>query len=266
MSPTLGALEDTPDHTWGTKPYLDEFQDTVFMGLYSLKDFNMLWNHKGRRAILWCGSDIMRFISGWWLDVEGSIKIDPEAFARWINSNCDNYVENGVEHEALMTIGIESKIVPSFLGNVDNYEVTYTQSSRPRVYTSVSGNDFRLYGWGYIDGLATQHQDVDFHLYGNTIPWDTKQSNVFVHGRVPKEQMNEEIKEMQGALRLTEFDGASEIIVKAMLWGQYAYAHISYPGVDPVPALGNLKDQNESNPHRRWWLRNLNQYPWNHHV
>lgn len=264
-SPTLGALEGSPDDVWGTKPYLDEFQDTVFMGMYSLKDFQALWNHKGRKAILWCGSDITRFISGWWLDVEGMIKIEPEAFAEWINKNCENYVENGVEHEALMVMGIESRIIPSFLGNVEDYSVEYQAKGRPKVYTSVSGNDYELYGWYKIRTLAEQNPGIEFHLYGSTGAFAqcAGLENVIDHGRVPKEQMNEEIKTMHAALRLTEFDGCSEIIVKAMLWGQYAFGNIYYPGVFSVDELPLLEIKTLPNPARGWWLNNLNKYPWN---
>lgn len=265
-SPTLGALEGTPDEVWNTKPYLDEYQDTVFMGMYSLKDFQVLWAHKGRKCILWCGSDITRFVSGWWLDVEGAIKIEPEAFAAWINANCESYVENGVEHEALMVIGIESKIVPSFLGKIKDFDVVYQASARPQVYTTVSGDNFRLYGWGEIERLAGLYPGIDFHLYGNTVPFLLTAPNIIHHGRVPKEQMNEEIRQMQAALRLTEFDGCSEIIVKAVLWGQYAYGHISYPGVRTVNELGGLTALREPNPKREWWLKNLNKYPWNTKV
>lgn len=233
------------------------------MGIYSLRDFIKLWKHKGRKCILWCGSDITRFVQGYWLSEDGSIKIDPEPLAEWINANCESYVENGVEHEALQVMRIESKIVPSFLGKVEDYTLSYTHARRPAVYTSVSGNDFRLYGWDKIPDLADQHQGIDFFLYGNTIDFPFTRANIIHRGRVPKEQMNEEIKGMQGALRLTEFDGASEIIVKAMLWGQYAFSLISYPEVDTVNALGELKNWTIPNiKGREWWLKNINRFPW----
>lgn len=263
-SPTLGAFEDTPNNVWNTKPYLDEFQPTVFMGIYSLRDFLKVWEHKGRKCILWCGGDIPRLTAGYWLNEDGSIKVDPEPFAEWINENCENYVENGVEHEALQVMKIESKIVPSFLGKVSDYQISYTHSHRPAVYTSVSGNDFELYGWYKIPKLAELYPDIDFHLYGNSSGAPFSQlPNVFDHGRVDKDVMNEGIRNMQGALRLTEFDGASEIIVKAMLWGQYAFSYISYPGVNHVADLFNLKNCTVPNfKGREWWLKNLNKYPW----
>lgn len=271
IAPSLGALEGHPDNVWGTNSMmLDVNKPTVFFGLYGLADFFALWRHKGHKAILWAGSDIRHFINGYWLDADGKIRIDPEPLARWINENCESYVENGVEHEALMVLGIESKIVPSFLGQVKDYNVEYVWNARPQVYASVSGNDFALYGWEQIEMIAGRC-DVDFHLYGNTVSWETKHSNVFVHGRVPKEQMNEEIKNMQCGLRVLEFDGFSEILAKSVLWGQYPISRIGYPMIDSyttndelVKLLNGLVEKVEPNHKaREYYINHINQYPWN---
>jgi hypothetical protein len=271
-APSLGALEDTPDHIWNTKPYLDEYQPTVFMGLYGLNDFITLWRHKGPKAVLWCGSDIRHFIAGYWLDDEGRIKIEPEALAQWLNLNVDNYVENGVEAEALRVLGIQSNIVPSFLGNTALYELSYVPNPRPQVYASVSGNDFALYGWEQIEMIADRC-NVDFHLYGNSVPWESRHSNVFVHGRIPKEQMNEEIKSMQCGLRVLDFDGFSEITAKSVLWGQYPISRIGYPHIDSytsseelIQLLNRLETKTAPNIKARdYYLKRLNQYPWYAH-
>ena len=146
-------------------------------------------------------------------------------------------------------------------------------SERPQVYLSVSGNDFTLYGWDIVEQIADQC-DVDFHLYGNTEPWDTKHSNVFVHGRVPKEQMNEEIKNMQCGLRLcVQMDGASEIMMKSIFWGQHPItpASYKYPHVDGfrnlkhlVWLLNNLKQKTKPNMEAlRYYRKHVNMYPWN---
>jgi hypothetical protein len=271
-APSLGGLEDTPDNVWKTKPYLDEFQPTVFMGLYGLNDFYALWRHQGRKAILWCGSDIRHFINGYWLDNKGSIRLlDTTPFAEWIDKNCESYVENGVEHEALMSVGINSRIVPSFLSKVDDYKVEYKWSERPQIYASVSGDNFAMYGWEQIEMIADQCH-VDFHLYGNVLPWESKHSNVFVHGRVPKEQMNEEIKNMQCGLRVLEFDGFSEVLAKSILWGQYPISYIGYPHIDTFATNAELIEQlnllvTKREPNlkaREYYMKNLNNYPWNH--
>lgn len=265
-APSIGSLEKTAEEVWGIEKYnpeTDRRNPVVFFGLYGLPDFYTLWRHKGRKAILWAGTDITHFVNGYWLDDEGGIRISPFALAEWINMNCESYVENWVEHDALERLGIKSEVIPSFLGNIDDYPISYVHSERPKVYASVSGDNFVLYGWNKISLLALQNPDVEFHLYGNETPWEGP-ANVIVHGRVLKEQMNEEIKQMQGGIRLTEFDGFSEILAKSILWGQYPISLIKYPHILGPEQLQLLKFNTEPNIEGREYYRTvLNKYPWN---
>jgi hypothetical protein len=261
-SPTLGELESTHQEVWGTDEYRSIDKPTVFFGLYGFPDFYVLWRHRGRKAILWTGSDIRHFIKGYWLDDEGRIKVSVMPFAQWIRESCESWVENEVEYEALKDVGIESNIRPSFLGDIDKFEVNYKWSDKPKVYTSVSGDDFKLYAWDTIEKLAKDNPDIEFHLYGNTTPY-LSAYNVIDHGRVPKEQMNEEIKEMQGALRLLPFEGFSEIVAKSVLMGQYPVSAIDYSYTIPISEIGTLKDKKEANlKGREYYIEKLNKYPW----
>ena len=79
--------------------------------------------------------------------------------------------------------------------------------------------------------------------------------------------MNEEIQKMQGALRLTEFDGFSEIIAKSLLWGQWPISLIFYPNTLRIESIGALKDLKEPNiKGREWLLSVVNKYPWNINI
>lgn len=264
-SPTLGELEDTHQNIWGTREYENDTDPTVFFGLYGLPDFYALWRHKGKKAILWAGSDIQHFIKGYWLEDDGLSKMCPKGMAKWINKHCDSYVENEVEYLVLKSYGIESKIVPSFLGDVNQFEISFKPGNK--LYTSVSGDDFKLYGWDYIPGLARQNPQIEFHLYGNNSQsplFAEFPDNVIVHGRVPKEQMNEEIKEMQGALRLTEFDGFSEIIAKSILMGQYPVSLIRYFYLTGIDDISSILTKTEPNLRaKELYLKQLNNYEWN---
>jgi len=264
-SPTLGNLESSHQEVWGTTEYEgDRDEPTVFVGLYGLPDFYALWRHRGKKWIFWCGSDIRHFVNGYWLEEGGAIRIDSKPLAEWINRNCESWVENEVELQALAEIGIQAQVCPSFLGDITKFEVSYQWSDRPKLYTSVSGDDFELYGWDKIPKFAEENPDIEFHLYGNTKPiWDLPE-NVIDHGRVPKEQMNEEIKDMQGALRLVPMEGFSEIIAKSLLMGQWPVSLIKYPHTLSIEELGMLKDKKEPNiKGREWLLSVVNQFPWN---
>jgi len=256
IAPSLGGgFAGTPNEAWGTVDYTVNEGPTVFFGMYGLPDYYHLWKHEGPKAILWAGSDIRHFINGYWLDAKGENRMDPAPFAKWIIANADSYVENEVEHKALWEFGIDAKIVPSFLGNIDDYEVSYEPNKK--YYTSVSGEDFVTYNLRALNQIAEQHPDYEFHVYG-TENW-LESENVFVHGRVSQEQMNDETKKMQGAIRLTEFDGFSEILAKSVLWGQHPVSpFIKYPHID-----SEIKEHTEPNLEGRDYYReHLNKYPW----
>ena len=266
-SPTLGALERTHQEIWGTREYENDTDPTIFMGIYGLPDFWVLWRHKGEKHILWCGTDILHFMKGYWLEDDGGIKLCHKGMAKWMNKYCTNWVENEKEQFALKCHGIEAKVQPSFLGDIDDFKVSFKPGNK--VYASVSGDNFEQYGWEkIIKKLAPANPRIEFHLYGNSKPfWPSgwpPHRNIIVHGRVPKEQMNEEIKNMQAGLRMLEFDGASEIIVKAMLMGQYCFSIIDHPFVNRPSELSMILSKKTANiKGRTWWRKNLNLYPWN---
>lgn len=243
IAPSLGdGFAGHPNDVWGTVPYTNPQQPCVFFGMYGLADFQALWNHTGERAVLWCGSDIRNLLKDYWLDKHGSEKIKVH-----FPMHVDHFVENSLEQIALASVGIESKIVPSFLGDVSKFTPQEIKTKK-RYYTSVSGDNFSLYGWDEIDDWAARIPDAEFHLYGNRGDYPTKMPNVFLHGRLSQEGMDTQIKTMTGALRLTRFDGASEILVKSTLWGQTPISPYIY-----YDWLGN----------RDKLLSVVNKYPWN---
>lgn len=264
IAPSLGGgFEGSPNDVWGTVDYTNDNEPCIFFGMYGLPDFYSLWKHKGKKYILWAGSDIRHLANGYWLEDGGDIRIESFGVSKWINRYCESFVENEVEQKMLKDIGIESKIVPSFLGDINKFDISFIKTDPVKLYTSVSGDDFDLYGWYDIQEIAEKNPDVEFHLYGNKRDFNISANNVFVHGRVSKEQMNEETKSMTGALRLTEFDGFSEILCKSILWGQYPVSRIKYPfmfGVDDIPKLKELSNPNIDG--REYFKSIINKYPW----
>ncbi len=262
-SPTLGKLESTHQKVWRTKKYTDNTIPTVFMGCYSFNDFIAIWEHKGRKAILWCGSDIPRLINGYWLDEFGQQRVCAREIIEWLAKNCENYVENKVEAEELKSVGIKAKIVPSFLGDVNKFKINFIPGNK--VYMSISGNDYGLYGWDLLPELAQNNSQIEFHLYGNTGK-PLKGKNIFDHGRVPKNQMNREIRNMQGALRLTQFDGFSEIIAKSVLMGQHPISPFIYYPHTLKDVADILKKKKPNLKGRDYYRKILNRFPWNSKI
>lgn len=266
-----GGFDGTPEECWGIEEWEGKIGPVVFCGLYGLPDFYALWRHDGKKWIWWCGSDILQFVNGYWLEDGGNIKIDPTSLAQWIDKYCESWCENEVEAKMLAEIGIKANICPSFLGDINNYKVEYKPDERPQVYLSANVGREKEYGWGIIENIADRCE-VDFHLFGSP-NWETKCSNVFIRGRIPKEQMNEEIKKMQCGLRLNnEIDGFSEITAKSILWGQYpivpqSYGYpnlISFRNINNlIFELNRLKYKIEPNPARDLYREIINKYPWN---
>jgi hypothetical protein len=76
--------------------------------------------------------------------------------------------------------------------------------------------------------------------------------------------MNEEIRVMPGALRLTAFDGFSEILAKSVLMGQWPVSLIEYPHMLSLDDLGSITSKRSPNTEGRdYYVKTLNKYPWN---
>lgn len=275
IAPSLGGgFDGTPSEVWGTEPYiqeLDQDKPCIFFGMYGIPDFMALWRHKGKKYILFAGTDIQHFIKGYWLDYKGEIRVDPRPLAQWINKYCESWVENDAQKRVLGAHGITAQVCPSFLGDIKKYPVNYKQSDVPKVFMSVSGDNFEQYGWDVIERIAHLTPRVTYYLYGSS-NWKTRHSNVIIRGRVPIDVMNNEVKAMQCGLRLnTGTDGFSEITAKSVLWGQWpiVYRHYSYPHISNVACeeeliklLNSLRYRENVNPAREYFIQNINKYPW----
>ena len=160
-------------------------------------------------------------------------------------------------------------VCPSYMGPTE-LPISYSPPQhKVHVYLSASKGREVEYGWGIVERIAKALPRHVFHLYGSD--WETRHKNVIVHGRVPKEQMNEEIKNYHIGLRLNETDGFSEILGKAVLMGQYAVGRVEHPKIpsyendmDLITMLHVLGKEDAPNLEaREWYVQNLNRYPWN---
>ena len=183
--------------------------------------------------------------------------------------------EDGPTHqpvEQLASLRIESQICPSFLGNVDDFPITYKHSDKPNVFISGHPDREDEYGFSLVKKIADEVPECTFHLYGSD-NWGYAEGkkNVIYHGRVPKEQFNKEIRDFQCGLRLNKSDGASEIMVKSVLNGGYPITFLQYPMVDNfqtkeelIRLLKDLKNKKEPNlKARKYYYETLNNFPWN---
>lgn len=277
VAPSLGALEATHQEAWGTTDYDSRNKNVpcVFFGLYDLRDYVALARHRGTKWVLWAGSDLNNLKHGFVFN-DGKLRLLSKLFRGWFHKlvvstlkSADHYVENLDEYLKLKECtGIKAKIVPSFLGKIEDWPLSYKPNTRPQVYISVSGNRWEEYGAGQVVQLAANLPNIDFHIYGFGVPKRTW--NTFFHGRVPKTQFNTAIKSMQCGLRLNESDGFSEITAKSVLMGQWPISRLYNHGIHHytdtkqlVSLLKALKNRKKPNIRgRNYYLQALNNYPW----
>ena len=243
---------------WGLPKWegINDPDDVLLFGMYSDNDYEVLRNLKVNKSIFWCGSDITQMLHNW--DRKRIIKMFPEI---------KHYTETEQEAEELRQVSDNVEVAPSFLEPVESFDVCFKPSKTPHIYLSGHPNREEEYGFDLCKEIAEEHPEFTFHFYGvegkNT-------HNVIYHGWVSNDQFNKEIRDFQCGLRCNEHDGASEIVFKSLLMGQYPISFLHYEKVwqfkdkeTLVELLKKVAEQTEPNIEaRNHWLPMFNSYPW----
>lgn len=238
------------------------WEDTIFFGLYRPSDYARFLIHRGRKAVFWCGADITRL---------GSLR------ARLVRGY-KNYCENEVEAIILRGLGISPTVHPMIFDDENNFAEDFVPSRTPHVFMNVHPGRKEEYGLDIIEEIALYLPEVTFHIYGakrgfHEMWFDATgihninyvgHKNIVYHGYVPGWQFDSEIRNYQASIRLNKIDGASEVMTKSLLLGQYPITAISYPHVDIcrnhnelIQLLRQLKHKKISNPWSEWWRKKL---------
>lgn len=280
VSDSIEPFREKAKIIWGleSKKRGEHDCDAVFFGLYHLGDWISLILNKGKRYVLWAGGDIENLKRGYafsdgrklWLSKLFSLV---PWFIIFKIFKAEHYCENGIEWRDLKRMGIKSKIVPSFLEDINNFKICFKSPEKFNVYLSARPGRKEEYGVHLVESIADQLPDIIFHMYGfGTIGelLDMKPKNIIYHGIVSPEQFNKDIKNYHCGLRPNEHDGFSEITAKCILMGQYPITKIKYQKIDNfqtkeelVALLKKLKEIKHPNIEGRDFYRKiLNQYPW----
>mgnify|MGYP001602558075 FL=1 len=219
-SSSISNWEERIQKAYGLKKYTwrDLFHPVIFFGMYNPIDYIKLLLHQGEKTIIWCGSDILQ--TGWFFKILRKIP------AQHI---CESSIEWGIL--SLMLLNKDIIQQPLFFGSVKEYPLSFIPSKTPHVFLHMNNNAETESGFYILCRVASHVPEITFHIYGK-MKERRKIKNIIYHGHVPEEQFNEEIKTMQGALRLHGFDGFADTVAKSVLLGQYPITRISFPQID----------------------------------
>ena len=267
VSSSVKQFELKATLAWGLKLWEgidDPDKDLLFFGLFHDRDFEVFHNFKGQKSVFWCGGDILRLMEDY--ERRRVLKLDLET---------KHYCETEEQADKLKEMGFEPIVIPSFLGNISNYPISFKVPNNGKWKVWLCGHPKREveYGFDKAIELAKVFPDIEFHLYGVTKEeslLSCEQSNVIFHGLVSEKDLDEDIKDYHCGLRVNENDGVSEVVMKSILLGQYPISLLPYEGVweykefgDLIMLIEKLKRQIEPNyGTRSIWIKKLNGFPW----
>jgi hypothetical protein len=206
-------------------PSLHSYEDTFFNGLYFDIDYKIFAKHCGKAIVFWNGSDAIRLAERPHKEWKKAI------FSREAVHLCHSEITKLTLHY----IGIEATVHPLFFGKIEDFDVSYKWKPVPNVYLNAHPEREKEYGLPMLVSLAKELPCIIFHVYGGARSEDLH--NILYHGRVPESQMDREIANFQGTLRLLkpEFPewvtpASSQTMVKSALMAQYAISIVNIPG------------------------------------
>ena len=244
----------------------DPVDELVFFGLFHDRDFEVFHNYKGKKNVFWCGGDILRVNEDY--ERRRIIKLDPTV---------KHFCENETQAKNLRSAGVEPNIIPSFLGDLKDYPVSFVPPKEGKKWKIWMGGHNRReveYGFDQARELAKLFPDVEFHFYGVDKEYEGKARiesdnlpNIIYHGLVPEKQLDREIRDYHAGLRCNEHDGLSEVVVKSILLGQYTISRLPYEGVwnyrnfaELIDLIELLKQQIDPSKARNLWVDRLKNF------
>ena len=227
----------------------------LFLGLYFDRDYEVFKAHQGPRYVFWNGSDVSRLLGNpEWIDI---VK----------QTSAVHACHNKELQEELASVGISAVVRPIFFSDIKKYEVCFYQQDKLQLYINAHPQRETEYGINKVLSVSDKVPDVTFHIYG--VDGNTRE-NVVYHGLIDEIQMDREIKQYQGMLRLNKHDGLSQLLIKAGLMGQYIIGTQDLPGVmtvkgedDILKMIKEIKKKKEPNlEFRDYYLDKLNNFDW----
>ena len=201
VSNSVKFFESKMKKKYNTKDYTDIYEPVVFFGMYLEEDYHLVINHKGPKAIVWCGTDALNIKrrKSWHLDIRNCINVSMSDFVK----------------DSLSTCSINSTKIP----------ITPTKLSinvKPKgksIYWYYSREDRRdFYGGTIIDQIKTLRDYEIIEANSETFNED---------------QLQTIYEKCFLCLRLTDHDGLSNTVVEFGLMGKKCIHNNDLPNCIP---------------------------------
>jgi hypothetical protein len=152
ISRSLAGLTKGYRKKYNLRTYFDSLEPLLFIGMYRQKDFDLFLNHKGEKAIVYCGSDARDLPIEW---IEEIKKADA------------NYSISNFTKQSLLNHNINSEYYPINATIADDWKPC---KNGDNIYWYYSPNCPEIYGAEFIDEIEkrTGFNIIKAHLKSHT--------------------------------------------------------------------------------------------------
>lgn len=193
--------------------------------LYFDEDYKLLANHTGKKIVFWHNSDVSKLYHG--------LQTEPPKWVGFYNLIKDPAVihvtHNHLLRDELAMIGIHSIIRPVFWGDVNKF--TPSIKLTDDVYMCANPGRGIEYGEFIFHSLAAALPNLNFHIFGIDPTNSIYPDNLKYYGWIPEDDMDETVKDFGYCIRWNKHDGSANVILKALLMGQYCITTVNYQGM-----------------------------------
>jgi hypothetical protein len=200
------------------EPLKDKDETTMFW-LYNPQDYELLAQHRGKKIICWCGSDVLHFNKTYQTKYLNLVR-NPEITHIFLNK---------LQQIEMFTFGIYGEV--RYIFWADPSAFTYSEELTKDCYVTCNKNAPQEYGEMAMNGLAWRYPDWTFHIFGITPSIPVYCKNVKYYGWIPETEMDDLTKNMAVCLRYNSHDGFPQTTCKALLRGQFALTQLPYDGM-----------------------------------
>ena len=235
-------------------PQKDKNLPCVFI-LYFEEDYQWLCEHRGQKYVSWRGTDVMRF-KLYYFEKYGKYLIDPR-----VKHICLNYQQKAI----LANLGINASVIYSTFTDIKKYKPCFKPGNN--VYMTITPGREAEYGLGYFMTLAKIFDELEFHIFGIEYPLGL--NNWHSYNWMLEDDMDKIIADFQLCLVLKEYDGFSNLAVKALMMNHYLITNVWYPNIpkyndfeDLLHHIGKFGAGTLEHPDYSYWKEIINNFKW----